>query len=162
MTPPAPARNDEEFASTLLDVLAYARCVVTTEGDGPDLYDLATELCRLGPIDGTDWDADLELRITAAEGMLDALCGKGYHDDYGNTDMGTRQALAYCGGFCLIAPGGEYHRDRVREIMVADDAAQPPPESWSAGERGACSHAGKAAVVGTSSGRIPEQFRNRM
>jgi hypothetical protein len=105
-------------------VIRLAREVVTTYGDGPDLYDLAADLMRLGVIDN-DPDVDNELRIAAAEGMLDALCGKRYLDDYGNSSLGTKQALAYCGGFCLIVPGGQFHRDIVREILSADTTCPP-------------------------------------
>lgn len=160
MTLPEHVRNAKELLSALRDVLDYARRVAT-EGDGPDLYELATELLELGPIDGSDVYADLELRITAAEGMMDALCGKGYHDDYGNTDMGTRQALAYCGGFCLVAPGGEYHRDRVREIMAADAAAQPPPpeviEAW-ARECRCCPCCRDCPCPGVAAGGVCDDF----
>lgn len=81
-----------------------------------DLYDAAEALQTAWP------GADIELRIAAAEGAMDALSGRPYCDDYGDSQEGTAQALAYCGGFCLAAPGFGHAR-AVREILSAEQAA---------------------------------------
>ena len=81
-----------------------------------DYHDVAEALQGIGTLD-PNRDQDLELRNAIAEGMLDALSGLIYNDEYaGDEAHATNLALAYCGGYCLIAPGYD-HAGAVQLIV---------------------------------------------
>lgn len=90
-----------------------ASCARTVEQEEDLRYNAATWLRPV--IDASNLDDGLELRLAAVEGMLDAFSGEPYADDYGSTSHGTMLALAYCGGYCLVAPG-RGHAATVAEI----------------------------------------------
>jgi hypothetical protein len=116
-------RTSARSPEAMLDrALAEARRVAAESGGGvgADYAAVAEHLqgC-LAPC--VDPDDDVETRNAAAEGMIDALSGIPFevalHPD--GSDYYLRMALAYCGGYCLAAPGFG-HAGAVRAIFRGD------------------------------------------
>lgn len=119
LSPLSPEWIIREALRVARDVAARSRPREHQSYDREEYVQVSEILQAVGCLD-EDRDQDLELRNAIAEGMIEALSGLPYLDDYGDEPHGTRLALAYCGGFCLAAPGYG-HAQTVRDILDGVD-----------------------------------------
>jgi hypothetical protein len=117
-------RTSGRSPEAMLDrALAEARRVAAeTRGESwtADYADVAESLQGCVGGEGLDPDYEVEVRNAAAEGMIDALSGVRFEPPFvGHKGWSLRLALAYCGGYCLAAPGFG-HASAVRAILAGE------------------------------------------